>query len=241
MGDKPSSQPEAGSKPVSEQAVVQAPAVDEVDAAPAPATDAPEPTAVPAPAPDSETDPAADVAGAPVPSALQAQEALQAEVEAELQEALDNEVAFSWQASEYVHHHKGTTWYLALGAIVLVMSAVAAWLRSWLSIGLFVAMTTAIVVYARKPPRVLLYELSPKGVTIEGKQYAFSDLRSFGVLRDAEWHMIDLEPTHRLMPRLTLLFDDDDYEEIVGHLELHLPRVDRELDTIERLTRYLRF
>jgi hypothetical protein len=159
----------------------------------------------------------------------------------ELEEARANEVAFSWQASEYVHHHKGVGWYAGLAGAIAVLILILALLRYWLQIAVFVAMGIAIFVYAKKPPRTLMYELTPKGITIEGKQYPFSNFRSFGVLKDEEYHTIDLEPVKRFSPRINILFNPDDLESIVGHLELHLPRTDREPDIIEKASRYLRF
>jgi len=147
----------------------------------------------------------------------------------------------SWQASEYVHHHKGAGWYAVLGLIVFILLAIAVIFKLWLSIGVFIAMGAAIAVYAYKPPRVLSYQLDPHGVTIEGKNYPFETFRSFGVLSDASWHTIDLEPAKRFMPRLNILFGDEDFDNIVAHLEAHLPRADRQPDMVERVTRYLRF
>ncbi len=151
------------------------------------------------------------------------------------------EVAFSWQASEYVHNHKSKAWYGALGLIVAVLAGLAAWLHLWLEVVVFIAMGGALAVYAHKPPRVMQYELSDQGVHIDGSLYPFAEFRSFGVIPDEEWHSIDLEPTKRLSPRRVILFDTVDFDEIVGHLELHLPREDRPLDVIERITRYVRF
>ncbi len=148
---------------------------------------------------------------------------------------------FSWQASEYVHHHKGVGWYAGLFLLVAVLLLAAVVFKLWLSVGVFLAMGVAIAVYAHKPPRVLTYELDAKNITIEGKAYPFNTFRSFGVLSDESWHTIDLEPTKRFMPRLTVLFSDEDFDDIVAHLEAHLPRADREPDFVERLTRYLRF
>ncbi|HEY2004302.1 MAG TPA: hypothetical protein VGH44_04280 [Candidatus Saccharimonadia bacterium] len=159
----------------------------------------------------------------------------------ELEEARANEVAFSWQASEYVHHHKGPEWYAALAGALAILILAAVLLHLWVEIALFTAMGAAVAVYAHKPPRTLTYELTPQGVTIEGKQYPFDDFRSFGVVKDEEWHTIDLEPMKRLAPRLSVLFDPEDFDSVVGHLELHLPRADRDPDPIEKLSRYLRF
>lgn len=161
--------------------------------------------------------------------------------EEELAELRANEVAYSWQASEYVHNHKGAGWYWGLTALLVVLTGAAALLHYWLEIVAFLAMGGAIFVYARRPPRTLLYELTSNGVKADGKEYPYTEFRSFGVLSETEWHTIDLEPTKRFSPRMTILFEDDDYDIIVEHLELHLPRVDRDPDVVEWLTRLLRF
>lgn len=161
--------------------------------------------------------------------------------EDELEQMRAEEVAFSWQASEYVHHIKGAGWYAALFGITAVLVIVMAVLKFWLTIALFLVMAGAIVVYARKPPRLLTYELTPEGITIEGKVYPYAYFRSFTVFSDANWHSIELEPSRRFMPPISLLFQEQDFEAIVSHLELHLPLIDREPDMIEKLTRYVRF
>jgi hypothetical protein len=195
------------------------------------------------PVPESATEPELD--SEPVADVPPADEDAPLEIEdltpEELEYLRDSEVAFSWQASEYVHHKKGALWYLILGGGLLVAILVLVWLQYWLTVAAFVVMGAAVILYASKPPRVLMYELTPKGITIEGRHHVYSEFRSFGVVPDESWHTIDLEPVKRLNPRLSVLFDEQDYDEIVAHLELHLPRVDREPDIVERLTRTLRF
>jgi len=151
------------------------------------------------------------------------------------------EIAFSWQASEYVHNHKGIGWYGTLAVVVAALVAGCVFLHLWLYVAVFITMGIAVVIYAHKPPRVMMYELSGEGIHIEGKLFPFSAFRSFSVTPEEEWHSIDLEPTKRFSPRVVLLFDNDDFDSIVGHLELHLPRMDRLPDMIERITRYVRF
>jgi hypothetical protein len=151
------------------------------------------------------------------------------------------EVTFSWQASEFVHHQKSVGWYATLAGAVLLLIVVAVIFHFWLEIGVFLVMGIAVFIYAQKPPRTMLYELSSAGIHIDGRVYPFADFRSFGVMPDEDWHSIDLEPSKRFNPRIVLLFDPQDLDDIVGHLEQRLPRVDRKPDTIERLTRYLRF
>ncbi|MBW4061195.1 hypothetical protein HJC99_01325 [Candidatus Saccharibacteria bacterium] len=152
-----------------------------------------------------------------------------------------NAPSFQWQASEYVQHHKNGGWYFGVVATVVVLSGLAYLLKSRFSIALFVVMGAAVIVYAKRPPRMLTYELSDGGLTIDSKHYPFQAFRSFSVIRDIAWHSIELEPTQRFMPRMSVLFDDNDFDAIVKHLLERLPRVDREPDFVERATRYLRF
>lgn len=149
--------------------------------------------------------------------------------------------AFSWQASEYIHHDKGFGWYLILLAVVLGLLVIAYFTHQWLAIGVFVTMFAALVVYARKPPRTLTYQIDQTGITIEDKHFPFSHFRSFGLIQDISWHAIDLEPTQRFMPRLTILFQDQDFDPIVAHLSAQLPRLDHQPDMVEKAARYLKF
>ncbi len=149
--------------------------------------------------------------------------------------------ALTWQASEYVHHDKRIAWHLGLFAIIAVLIAVAALTHQWLSIGVFIVMAVALVVYANKPPRVLNYAITDDGIQIDTKNYPFDSFKSFSVIQDVAWHVIDLEPTKRFMPRLTILFDDAQHDAIVEALGAYLPEEDRQPDLIERLARYLKF
>ncbi|HSX48350.1 MAG TPA: hypothetical protein VLF41_02515 [Candidatus Nanoarchaeia archaeon] len=147
----------------------------------------------------------------------------------------------SWQASEYIHHDKKTGWYLWLVVGVVSLVGIGVYTQQWSAITVLAAMTAAVVVYARKAPRTLTYSLSDDGIDIEHKHYPFSQFRSFAVVSDVGWHTIDLDPIQRFMPRLTILFADDDLDKIVTVLSEKLPRSDRRPDAIERLSRYLKF
>jgi hypothetical protein len=148
---------------------------------------------------------------------------------------------FAWQASEFIHHQKQSTWYVLLFLIAAVLIGGAVWTQQWFTVAVFAVMTIALAIYAHKPPRTLLYELTEHGLTIDGKLFNFSQFRDFAVIEDIAWHSIDLEPVQRFMPRLTILFDSKDFDHIVEILGSQLPRVDRAPDLIERFTRKIRF
>jgi len=150
-------------------------------------------------------------------------------------------VLVSWQASEYIHHDKRFGWYAVFFLIVAALIGVAAVTHQWLTIGVFVVMAGALAIYANKAPRVLTYALGDHGIMIEDKFYPYDSFRSFGVIRDVAWHLIDLEPLKRFMPRLSIMFEDDKRDQIVAILTEHMPRHDRQPDLVERAARYLHF
>lgn len=161
--------------------------------------------------------------------------------QAELEELRASEEPYEWQASEYVHHHKGPFWYIILVIFIIVLMGGAVLAHYWLAAGAFLVMGGAIFVYAGKPPRTLSYELSRDGITIDGKAFPYETFRSYGVIKDIDWHTIDLTPVKRFSPRMSILFKVEDLDTITDHLDLHLPRTDRDPDIIENLSSYLRF
>ena len=242
MPTPPAPEPEPTPAPLPPAPPVAAPVIvprtEPMAQAPTLVADAPEPSPAPVPVPTP----------VPTPTPVPETEPVEAEPEAEpveepVEELVEAPVAasFAWQASEYIHHDKGKAWYGLLSLGVIALLAVAYFTHQWLSIAVFVVMAVAVIVYAKKPPRTLTYELSEDGIAIDGHDYPFGQFRSFAVMPDLSWHAIDLEPTQRFMPRLTVLFETVDLDAVVGHLSQYLPRVDRQPDMIERLTRYLRF
>ena len=162
-------------------------------------------------------------------------------------EELDNESELhiepiTWQASEYVHHEKQFTWFMALLAITAVLVALAVFLvQSWTFAILVCVMAAATIVYARRPPRVLNYTLSGDGLHIDQRLYSFHDFRSFAVVQDGPLYSIMLIPVQRFMPAVIVYFPTENGEAIVDAFGEVLPMEQRELDALDRLVRKLRF
>lgn len=147
----------------------------------------------------------------------------------------------SWEASEYIGHSHGIGWYL--GVVVATAALVATSLlvfKEWLSAVVTVLMMVALVVYARRAPRVLKYMLNEAGIGIGPKFFPFTQFRSFAILSEHNFFTIELEPLRRFMPRLSIFLDKEDANAVSDALEKHLPREDRKPDAIDRLSRKLK-
>lgn len=181
----------------------------------------PEATAVPtveapqAAAPDS---------GAPVPEAVHP-----------LQEPVH------WQANEYIHHEKSTVWFIVFTLIIIAFLVVDFFLIKSITFGILVpVMAAALLVYTHRPPRVIDYTLSAKGIHINDFLHPFSEFKAFGIIRDGEEYSVMLLPTKRFKPGTTIYFPEEAGEAIVDMLGARLPMQELHLDAVDKLIRKLR-
>lgn len=148
----------------------------------------------------------------------------------------------SWQASEFVHHEKEGTWFLALLGVTIVLLLIDFFLvRSWTFGALIIVMAVAVVVIARRPPRTITYTLSSHGIRIDDKQFNFQDFRAFGIVQENAFYSIRLVPNKRFMPMVSVFFPTEQGEEIVEVFGRALPMENIERDTIDKLVEKIRF
>src|SRR6476646_4679228 len=90
-----------------------------------------------------------------------------------------------WQAPEYVQERRSPWWFIGFWAVAVVLMALAAFIiRSWSFAILVPAMAAALMIYSHRPPRMLNYVLSEKGLYINEKLHPISEFRSFGIMKD---------------------------------------------------------
>ncbi len=147
----------------------------------------------------------------------------------------------SWEASEYIHRSKDALWTLGFIAVSLLSLGGAIWLQAWTFVALIVVMAIAMGVFAFRPPHVAKYNLSHQGLEINGKLYAFSEFRAFGVRPEEAFFIVLLIPVKRFMPAITVYFAEDDGEKIVDIFGAHLPMEEMQPDPIDSLMRHIHF
>jgi hypothetical protein len=146
-----------------------------------------------------------------------------------------------WQATEYIHRHKGAGWFIVFGIVVVIAMAVAIFLMQSLTFAILVpVMAAALVVYAYRPPRVLDYTLSRKGLHVNDHLYSFGEFKGFGVIHDDDEYSVMLIPTKRFRPGVYVYFPEEAGEAIVDMLAARLPMQELHMDLVDRLIRKLR-
>lgn len=156
-------------------------------------------------------------------------------------EPIDSTPELTWEASEYIQHEKDLGWFVILIAIAASLFGLAILFRQWTFAPLVIAMTAAIIVYARRPPRTLRYRLSSSHFSIEDRIYPYGNFKAFSLAKDGPLHMITLIPRKRFAPPVSMYFEEKDGEQIVDIIGSHMPLEPARNDFFDDLVRKLRF
>lgn len=146
----------------------------------------------------------------------------------------------TWEAEEYIVREKTAWWYVGLIAVGLVLSGISVWLQWWSFLAVVILSVIALLIYAMRPPRVLRYSLSNKGISEGDKLYEYSEFKSFGILQEGEHFAIVLTPIKRFSPRMLVFFPQAQGEEIVDAFGGRLPMEEAKLDILDKLIKFLR-
>lgn len=152
-----------------------------------------------------------------------------------------DETAVRWQAHEYIHREKDMRWYIAFGVIVVALMAIAIFvMNAWTFAVLVLVMAVTLIMYTRRPPRVLDYILSRQGLHINDRLYPFVEFKSFIVIHGDDEYSIMLVPVKRFQPGVSVYFPEESGEAIVDMLAARMPMQESQLDLMDRIIRRLR-
>jgi hypothetical protein len=147
-----------------------------------------------------------------------------------------------WSASEFISHQKTSSWYVVFGMGAGVLTFLVIYITSSIMSGLVVAMASvALAVFAARKPETKQYELNDSGIMIGGNAYPYEQFKSFSVVEEGALESIWLRPLKRYMPTMVIYFAPEDEQRIVDMLENFLPEETRALDTIDKISRRIRF
>ncbi len=148
----------------------------------------------------------------------------------------------SWSAPEFIHHDRGFGWYLLLIAGTAVLAAGVYFLtKDVFATGTIGVLGVIVAFFGTKKPNVAAYELTDSGMRVGEKLYSYSLFKSFALIREGAISSVNFVPIKRFMPPVSAYFDPKDEQKIVDALGEHLPYEERGLDSIDRISRRLRF
>ena len=154
----------------------------------------------------------------------------------------EKDVNVSWTASEYVEHHKPTSWYTGLSVVTgLAVALVFLLTRDIISVIVITMMGILFGVFASRKPEVREYSINPRGLSISGKLYPHELFRSFSIHQEEGLRSLFLTPVKRFMPGITIYYPPDQEDAIMEALANFLPFEEGEPDVVDRFMGKIRF
>jgi len=151
-----------------------------------------------------------------------------------------DKIIVNWEAREFVEHKKNGGWYICFALVVAGLCTLAFFLKQWTFLALVIVAAITLIVYIMRPPRMLHYSLSDKGLSEGNNLYAFDQFKSFGVLREDNHYCIMLVPKKRFGASVRVYFPEAEGEQIVDVFGARLPMEPVKLDMLDKLVRLLR-
>ncbi len=86
-----------------------------------------------------------------------------------------------WSAYEHEHIERGSDWYWALGTAAIAIALTSLLLGDFLFSILILAAAVTIALLSRTPPDISHFELSDRGVRVNGRLHRYEEIISFWV------------------------------------------------------------
>ncbi len=155
---------------------------------------------------------------------------------------VSDKAVFEWKAASFTQSEKGLKWYLAAAFVILAVIGYSAWQRDWFMIGIVVVVSGVMFWYQRAmTPHEVSYRLTPMGIYIDDRFYAYSEMHSFWLVYNQNVKSLYIVFRKRYLPALNINVEALDPMLLKGYLVRRLPEQENRDETlIDRLGRLLR-
>ena len=148
----------------------------------------------------------------------------------------DDEILVRWQSPEYLHSDRTPLWYGILALITIALMAVAIFVFNSISFAILLpVMAVALVIYAHRPPALVDYIVSRKGLHVNDHLFSYDQFKSFGVVSREDINYVALIPRKRFQLGQHIYFPRDIGEQLVDMLAARLPMKDVKPDLVDRI------
>ena len=148
----------------------------------------------------------------------------------------DSEILVRWQGPEHLYSERSMMWYAALALATLIMMAIAYFAFNSLTFTILLpVMAVALGVYAHRPPEIIDYTLTRKGLYVRDRLMLYDQFKSFDVVTINNVHHIALIPRKRFQLGQDIYFPEESGEKIVDMLAARLPMKEVKPDFIDRI------
>ena len=110
-----------------------------------------------------------------------------------------------WQAYEHEHFERGKDWFLALGIAAVCIAAISVLFDNILFAVLILLAASTLALLAKTPQTITEFELSDRGIKVNGTMHRFEEIISFWVEdHDADPPILLIDTIKWLSPNLVI-------------------------------------
>jgi hypothetical protein len=145
----------------------------------------------------------------------------------------DTPRSISWEAPEHHHTEKTNDWYWSFG-ILAVAAAIVSVLLNNLLFGIVIILgTITTILFARREPQILIFEVAPRGVRVGSTFYPYETLEAFSLDEECTHNaQLILKSKQLFMPLIMIPVPD----ELVPSVDLYLAQKLTEVRMYEPLS-----
>jgi hypothetical protein len=120
-----------------------------------------------------------------------------------------------WSAYEHEHVERGSDWYWALGIVAVCVALTSVLLADALFAVLILVAAVTIALVSRTPPDIATFELSERGIRINGRLHRHDEIISFWVEDEhAGRPLLLVDTTQFLAPNLIIPIEHVDPRDV---------------------------
>lgn len=147
----------------------------------------------------------------------------------------------TWTAPEYVYRHKTPDWYWILGIVTVTATIVSVLLGNILFSIVIILSGFVLALYGARPPRVLTYTLSEKGIAIDATMYPYSTLESYWIDDTVSPSRILVQSRKLAMPLIVIPIEEVHDDEVSEVLTQYLHEVEHHESISQKIFEYFGF
>ena len=158
------------------------------------------------------------------------------------QEVVRDENEIEWTGYEHEYRVRGPYWFLYPLAIATVGIVFGIVTKNYSFIVFLVMAFTILVVYIKRPPRVITYRIEKKGVWMQNNFYDFSKLKSFWIFEHPLLvSELLLETDKTLNPLLRFRLENVVLSEVKKVISRYLPEKEQKDLASDQIARIIGF
>jgi len=147
-----------------------------------------------------------------------------------------------WEGYEYKEKDRSVDWYWAVGVIAITLAITAIVYNNVLFAVFIMLAAFTLLMYARRKPKKVHFEISKRGIVVNDILYPFSTLESFWIHDNSHKPSIIFQSQKLLMPHIIIpLSEDMDIESLHDFLLEFLDEEEHRESVSEMIMDYLGF